>query len=124
MRPDVYMNKRSEMILAVADWVNGGDVRIPDNDEVHSDLAVMPLDNTTSNGLRYIVPKKDIKKLHNGKSTDIYDSLALTFSYPVRRGIAGAVGRGNAGEAGVSGWKKKDGGSSPLTSEKRFKGRT
>lgn len=123
MRPDVYMNKRSEMIIAVADWVNAGSVRIPDSDEVHSDLAVMPLDNTTSNGLRYIVPKKDIKKLHNGKSTDIYDALALTFAYPVRRGVSGSVGGpGGRDEAGMSGWKKKGGGASPLTSEKRFKG--
>ncbi len=120
IRNDVYLNKRSEMIIAVADWVNGGGVRIPDNDEVHSDLAVMPLDNTTSNGLRYIPPKKDIKKLHNGKSTDIYDALALTFAYPVRRGVTGAVGGGGPRGEAVSGWKKKNTGGT-LASMDRFR---
>jgi len=119
MRPDVFLNKRSEIIIAAADWVNGGGVRIPDLDEVHSDLAVMPLDNTTSNGLRYIPPKAEIKKIHNGKSTDIYDSFALTFSYPVRRGVSGSVGVAGRGEA-VNGWAKKSGGS-PLISQNRFR---
>lgn len=121
IRNDVYLNKRSEMIIAVADAVNGGDYRIPDNDEVHSDLAVMPLDNTTSNGLRYIPPKKDIKKLHNGKSTDIFDALALTYAYPVRLGVTGAVGKPGAAGA-VSGWRKTGGVKSPLSSLNRFRG--
>mgnify|MGYP001028042968 CR=1 FL=1 len=111
-RPDVFLNKRSEMICDAADWVNGGGVRIPDDDEFHADLAVVPLDNTTSNGLRYIVPKKDIKKLNNGKSTDVLDAFVLTFAYPVRRQSPGADGVGAA-------WRKKDGGKSPLKSRRR-----
>lgn len=91
LRPDVYMNKRSEMIIEAAEWVNNGGVRIPDDDEVHSDFAAMPLDETTSNGLKYIKSKKDIRKVL-GKSTDIYDAFALTFAYPVRREIAGGQG--------------------------------
>lgn len=116
MRNDVYLNKRSEMIIEFADWVNKGDVRIPDSDEFHSDLAVIPLDNTTSNGLRFIVAKKDIKKLHNGKSTDILDATVLTFAYPVRRSSSGAVG-GKGNDDG--GWRKKDAGKSPLVSRRK-----
>ena len=123
MRSDVFLNKRSEMICTAADWINGGGVRIPDDDEFHSDLAVIPLDNTTSNGLRYIVPKKDIKKLNNQKSTDVLDAFVLTFAYPVRPGVvSGAVTGMKGGDASVGGWKKKDGGKSPLSSMDRTRG--
>lgn len=123
IRNDVFLNKRSEMICEAADWINGGGVRIPDDDEFHSDLAAIPLDNTTSNGLRYIVPKKDIKKLNNGKSTDVLDAFVLTFAYPVRGNgfISGAVGR-NGEIGGANSWKKKDGVKSPLSSVDRTRG--
>ena len=42
--PDVYLNKRAEIIIELAKWLNGGDVRIPDDDEVHADFACIPLD--------------------------------------------------------------------------------
>ena len=113
MRNDVFLNKRSEMICTFADWMNAGNVRIPDNDEFHSDLAVIPLDRSTSNGLRFIAPKAEIKKLHNGKSTDILDAAVLTFAYPVRRQNTGGPGSSDAG------WKKKDAGKSPLKSRRR-----
>lgn len=106
LRPDVYMNKRSEMLIEAAEWVNNRGVRIPDSDELHSDLAAVPIDETTSNGLKYIKPKKDIKKLLGGKSTDIFDAFALTFAYPVRKSVTGAVGTGGAD----GGWSKADGG--------------
>lgn len=115
-RNDVYLNKRSEMICEFADAVNKGDYRLPDSDELHSDMAVIPVDRTSSNGLRCIAPKEDIKKLHNGKSTDILDAFVLTYAYPVRRGQqTGAVTE----RSSVGGWKKKDGGKSPLTSRRR-----
>ena len=120
LRPDVYMNKRSEMLIEAAEWINGRGVRIPDSDELHSDLAAVPIDETTSNGLKYIKPKKDIKKLLGGKSTDIFDAFALTFAYPVRKSVSGAVGRGMNGSLGSeAGWQKKDGGKSPLSSRNR-----
>jgi len=125
MRNDVYMNKRSEMLCTAADWVNAGGVRIPDDDEAHSDFAIIPLDSTTSNGLRFIASKKDIKKLHNGKSTDILDAFVLTFSFPVRRSITGGTGAA-AAASNQSGWRKaknSDGGKSPLTSMNNFTGK-
>jgi hypothetical protein len=117
LRPDVYMNKRSEMLIEASEWINERGVRIPDSDELHSDLAAVPIDETTSNGLKYIKPKKDIKKLLGGKSTDIFDAFALTFAYPVRKSTTGAVN----GAVGVDGggWAKKDGGKSPLSSRNR-----
>jgi len=123
LRPDVYMNKRSEMLIEAAEWINGRGVRIPDSDELHSDLAAVPIDETTSNGLKYIKPKKDIKKLLGGKSTDIFDAFALTFAYPVRKNGFGSARNSGAGVNGIGGsdfgWSKKDGGKSPLSSRNR-----
>jgi hypothetical protein len=119
MRPDVYLNKRSEMIIEAAEWVNGGDVKIPDDDEIHSDFAAMPLDETTSNGLKYIKAKKDIKKLLGGKSTDIYDAFALTFAYPVRRANTSTLFRKKIVGDGIADIRR--GGNSPLSSMRRMR---
>lgn len=120
-RNDVYLNKRSEMIIDAADWINGGGVRIVDDDEFHADLAIIPVDSNTSNGLRYIVAKNDIKKVYNGKSTDILDAFALTFAYPVRRAALPGAGGGGGGGGEESGWKKKTVGG-PLSSVNRRRG--
>ena len=85
--PDIYLNKRSEIIIECAKWLNGGGVRIPDDDEVHADFACMPLDKETSNGLKFLPSKREIKAAF-GRSPDIFDSVALTFAYPVRRDAA------------------------------------
>ena len=83
--PEVYANKRSEIICEYAKWINGGDVRIPDDDEGHAALACIPVDKPTNNGLRAIKPKEEIKKLiGNSRLLDIVDADALTFAYPVR----------------------------------------
>lgn len=120
LRPDVYMNKRSEMLIEAAEWINNRGVRIPDSDELHSDLAAVPIDETTSNGLKYIKPKKDIKKLLGGKSTDIFDAFALTFAYPVRKSVTGSVG-GWGSNGAEGGWTKEK--KSPLASMNRRRGR-
>lgn len=119
LRDDIFLNKRAEMIISFAEWVNGGGVRIPKDEALHSDMAIIPQEQTTSNGKRYIVPKKDIKKLYNGKSTDLLDAVALTFAFPVSRAVGGAVG-----ENGRGGWSKKEGGKSPLKSMRRRQGNT
>ena len=82
--PDIYSNKRSEILIECAKWLNAGGVRIPDRDDIHADFSCMPLDKGTSNNLRYLPPKEEIKKVL-GRSPDIFDAVGLTFSYPVRR---------------------------------------
>ena len=84
LAPDLYLNKRSEIIMECAKWINARGVRIPDKDDIHADFASMPLDEETSNGLHFIKSKREIKKLL-GRSPDIFDAVALTFSYPVRQ---------------------------------------
>ncbi len=82
-KPEKYRNKRSEIILECAKWLNEGGVRIPDDDDVCADLAAMPMNEETSDHVAYVKSKKEIKKIL-GRSPDIYDAIALTFSYPVR----------------------------------------
>lgn len=89
LQPDIYMNKRTEIIVEFAKWLNAGGVRIPDEEDVHEALACMPLDEETSNGLKFLKSKREIKRLLSGALLlDIVDAGALTFAYPVRREIS------------------------------------
>lgn len=91
--PDLYMNKRSEMICEAAKWLNAGDVRIPDDNDIHAALSSIPLDEQTSNGLRFLKSKREIKRALGGALLlDIVDAFALTFAYPVRRNFDSAGG--------------------------------
>jgi hypothetical protein len=85
LSPDLYANKRSEIFVECAKWLNAGDVRIPDDDEFHAALASIPPVKPNSNGL-LMLPPKDVIKKNAGASVcqDIVDSAALTFSYPVK----------------------------------------
>jgi hypothetical protein len=91
-----YTNKRSEIILTAADFINAGNVSIPDTeeqqldahtwlcggDEIHADLAAMPMHKETSEGKHSVVPREDLIRLF-GQSFDIFSAFALTFSFPV-----------------------------------------
>lgn len=79
---DVYLNKRAEMAIALRDWLIEGGVSIPDDDEVHKDIGVIPDYERTSRGLIKLPPKEKIKEDY-GLSPDIFDSIILTFAYPV-----------------------------------------
>lgn len=118
MRPDIYVNKRSEMMIEAAKWLNAGGVRIPDRDDVHADFSCMPLDKKTSNNLRYLPPKEEIKVLL-GRSPDIYDAVGLTFSYPVIRDNGVKVRAGSSDKTGVV----VKNGKSPLHAMARIRGR-
>lgn len=113
-----FLNKRSEMIIKAAQWINTGGVRIPDDEKFHADLACVPLDKTTSNGLRYIISKEEIKKIL-GRSPDMYDAFALTFAYPVRghADMRGAARVRRVGDA-VS---RAQGRKSPLSTMDKFR---
>ena len=114
-----FLNKRSEMIIKGAQWVNTGGVRIPDDEKFHADLACVPLDKTTSNGLRYIISKEEIKKIL-GRSPDMYDAFALTFAYPVR-GKTSAIGGGTRVRRVGDTASRAQGRKSPLSTMDRFR---
>lgn len=95
--PNLYSNKRSEMLLQGADWTNEGGVSIPSleatvdidanvslcsGDEVHADFAALPMHKTSSNGVKSVLPKEEMIKVL-GRSPDIFDAFALTFARPV-----------------------------------------
>jgi hypothetical protein len=96
--PNKYTNKRSEIHLLGADWVNAGGVSIPDSaeiqldanawlcggHEIHADLAALPMHKESSEGKHSIAPREDLIKLF-GQSLDIFAAFGLTFSLPVHR---------------------------------------
>ena len=103
LNPDVYTNKRTEMFMEYAKWLNAGDVRIPDDDEAHAALASIPAPKTNSTGL-FALPPKDVIKKGAGASVcqDIPDADVLTFAYPVH----GA--ESNGGDGGKARFRKAD----------------
>lgn len=81
---ELYSNKRAEMWIEMRDWIQAGDVNIPDDDTLHADLSIMPDFITTSNGKMQLVGKDKLRKEYH-RSPDVGDALALTFAAPVRR---------------------------------------
>lgn len=77
----MYSNKRTEIYGTMRDWfMQPGGVRIPDSDMVVRDLGVTP-DFTRNAAQQWVMaPKDEIKKINSGKSPDISDAIALTFS--------------------------------------------
>ena len=76
----VYANKRAEMYGDMRDWfMQQGDVSIPDDEELIAELSATPDMKPNSSGRMIMIPKEEIKK-NLGKSPDIADALALTFS--------------------------------------------
>jgi hypothetical protein len=77
---EVYSNKRTEIFGRLRDWLlQEGGAKIPDNDQIAEDLAVLPDFTRNSNGQWVMDPKEKIIK-DLGKSPDIADSIALTFT--------------------------------------------
>ena len=83
---DRFVNKRAEIIYSVKEWVEDNGINIPDDDSLHADLSCMPHEEITANGKIFFISKKQIKK-DFGMSPDIYDALALTFTFPIRRAL-------------------------------------
>lgn len=80
----IYLNKRAEMALALRDWLDGGEVSIPDSEELEADLLAIPDFKQNSRGLIFLEAKDKIKEIY-GKSPDYFDALILTFAAPVRK---------------------------------------
>lgn len=86
MNPEMFLNKRAEIWWLGRDWLHeeNGAVSIPDTDELHKDISIMPPEKRTSTNRIQFVSKKELKKLFR-ISPDIWESFLLTFAYPVRR---------------------------------------
>lgn len=75
-----YNNKRSEMWDNIRMWLDDGGA-LPNNTDLKTDLCV-PLYKFDNSNRMQLESKDDIKK-RGGRSPDLGDALALTFSYPV-----------------------------------------
>lgn len=79
-----YLNKRAEMYHNCLEWLQDGEVSLPDDDDMEVDLASIPQAVETSSGKIKLKPKAEIKK-ETGRSPDISDSIVLTFAAKVKR---------------------------------------
>lgn len=74
-----YANKRAEIFFLMAEWIKGGGA-IPRIPGLMEELTAPTYSHRGDKLL--LEPKEDIKK-RIGRSPDLADALALTFSYPV-----------------------------------------
>lgn len=89
---EIYINKRAEMLILSAEWLDEPDVNIPDDDEFHRGLMMIPTYFYSSNGRKQLLSKEKIKEKFKGLSTNTHDALGLTFAEPVARNL-GEMGR-------------------------------
>ena len=75
-----YSNKRAEMWGQCKQWMLDEPCQIPDNDELHSDLCNIRY-KVDSNSRLVMEQKVEMKK-RGIRSSDLADSLCLTFAYP------------------------------------------
>lgn len=75
-----YSNKRSEMWGQCKQWLLDEPVQIPDNDALHADLCGIRY-KVDSNSRLVMEQKAEMKK-RGIRSSDLADSLCLTFAYP------------------------------------------
>lgn len=81
LKRDIYANKRTEIYGEMRDWLlQEGGVDIPDDPVLINELLSIPDFHINSNGQFVMEAKEEIKKMLNGKSPDIADAIALTFS--------------------------------------------
>ena len=83
-RPDLYINRRTEMWFEMRNWIlQGGG--IPNDSGLKQELAT-PSFKYDNQGRRMLESKDEIKKrLQGGASPDMADALCLTFASPVRK---------------------------------------
>lgn len=76
------VNKRAEMYVLAKEWLQEGGV-IPDDDELYEEamaIETMP----TMDGKYKFPPKEDMKEVL-GRSPNCWDSLVITFAYPIQK---------------------------------------
>jgi hypothetical protein len=80
-----YRNKRTEMYFDLLEWFEDAECSIPIGEQRFlSEVGSIPESKETSNSIKYLVSKDDIKK-DLGWSPDELDATVLTFAYPVRK---------------------------------------
>lgn len=77
----LYVRRRDEMWCLLRDWLEGGQVQIPDDDALHADLAG-PSGGPNTNNQMVLEKKEDMAK-RGLRSPDMGDALALTFAEPI-----------------------------------------
>jgi hypothetical protein len=87
---DIYLNKRVEMWCLGAEWMDGN-VNIPDKDDFHKDLVMVPDYKLSSNGVKQLESKDKIRQRFK-RSPNIGDAWALTFAMPVQKRGQNAFG--------------------------------
>ena len=76
-----YLNKRSEILFELAEWVKAGGA-LPNDKELKEELCAMTY---IYQGDKFRVAEKAIIKQAIGRSPDKADALAMTFAYPVHK---------------------------------------
>ena len=87
MKPEQYINRRSEMWWLMKQWIEEGGA-IPNDVALKQELAT-PIYWYDNVGRRVLESKDQIKKrLQGAGSPDLADALALTFALPVAKKVA------------------------------------
>ena len=73
------LNRRAEMAFEFRDWLKDGEVKLPDDQDMASDIASMPMPTPNANS-KMVFPDKEKIKKEIGRSPDILDSIMLTFA--------------------------------------------
>lgn len=77
------LNRRAEMAFEFREWLRDGEVSLPDDQDMASDIASMPEPEPNQNS-KMVFPSKEKIKKDLGKSPDILDSIMLTFAERVQ----------------------------------------
>jgi hypothetical protein len=77
-----FLNKRAEMYGTARDWLEDGNVEIPDTEEFAFDLLLTPKEKETPTKRMFLPSKAEIKALRR-VSPDITDAFVLTFAFPI-----------------------------------------
>ena len=91
--PKRYRNKRTEMHFDFREWIDNTEPSIPDNQMFITEIGAIPEEKETSNCVKYLVSKDDIKK-DLKRSPDKLDATVLTFAYRVKKRKTPSSGSG------------------------------
>ncbi len=82
VRDDLYPRRSDEMWGAMRDWLNDTPCKLPDDDQLQTELTMRQYRYDSSR--RTLLETKEAMKLRGLSSPDGADALALTFAEPVR----------------------------------------